>query len=50
MHADMRFEPPDCIHSPYYPMRGPYSSASKELMMQHVQELERAGVGVIVSG
>ncbi|GIL86818.1 hypothetical protein Vretimale_15613 [Volvox reticuliferus] len=45
----MRFEPPDCLHSPYYPLRGPYSSIGRELIRQHLKEMELYGVGVLVA-
>lgn len=46
----IRFEPPNCLHCPFYPLRGPYSSASVELIRQHLQEMESYGIGVLVSG
>ncbi|EFJ40560.1 hypothetical protein VOLCADRAFT_99671 [Volvox carteri f. nagariensis] len=45
----VRFEPPDCLHSPYYPLRGPYSSTSRELIRQHLVEMEQYGIGVLVA-
>ncbi|GFR40729.1 hypothetical protein Agub_g1338 [Astrephomene gubernaculifera] len=45
----MRFEPPDCLHSPFYPLRGPYSSASTDLIRQHLREMEAYGIGVLVA-
>lgn len=45
----IRFEPPDCLHSPFYPLRGPYSSHSRDLIRQHLQEMEEYGIGVMVS-
>ncbi|KXZ56938.1 hypothetical protein GPECTOR_1g846 [Gonium pectorale] len=46
---DIRFEPPDCIHSPYYPLRGPYSSSSSELITQHLEDMAAHGIGVLVA-
>ncbi|KAG2487884.1 hypothetical protein HYH03_013466 [Edaphochlamys debaryana] len=45
----VRFEPPDCLHCPYYPLRGPYSSASPELVRQHLEEMTEHGIGVLVA-
>ncbi len=47
--AGIRFEPPDCLHSPFYPLRGPYSSTSQELIRQHLEEMAKYGVGILVS-
>lgn len=43
-----RFNPPNTIHSPYYPAVGPYSSKDNKVMLNHFAQLSAAGVGVIV--
>ena len=48
--AGTRFTPPGNIHSPFYPLRGPYSSRNKAVIRKHAEELLEAGVKVIVSG
>ncbi|KAG2442442.1 hypothetical protein HXX76_002528 [Chlamydomonas incerta] len=45
----IRFEPPDCLHSPFYPLRGPYSSTSQELIRQHLEEMAKYGIGILVA-
>ncbi|KAG2448209.1 hypothetical protein HYH02_006794 [Chlamydomonas schloesseri] len=45
----IRFEPPDCLHSPFYPLRGPYSSTSQELIRQHLEEMTKYGIGILVA-
>ena len=46
--AGRRFEPPGSLHSPYYPLLGPYSSRSRAVMRAHVGQLRAAGVSVLV--
>ena len=48
--AGMRFEPPDCLHAPFYPLRGTYSCRSSDLIRQHLQEMWAYGIGVMVRG
>lgn len=38
-----RFEPPGELHSPFYPVRGPYSSADPELLADQFREMKAAG-------
>ena len=46
--SKLRFDPPDEIHSPFYPARGCYSSRDLNVTRAQFQELLRAGVGVVV--
>ncbi|PSC70263.1 glyco endo-alpha-1,2-mannosidase [Micractinium conductrix] len=41
-----RFKPPQALHSPFYPLAGPYSSADPATVRRHFRELRQAGVGV----
>ncbi|KAL4436928.1 hypothetical protein ABPG75_004067 [Micractinium tetrahymenae] len=41
-----RFKPPAELHSPFYPLAGPYSSSDPQLLRRHFRELRAAGVGV----
>ncbi|KAI7837064.1 hypothetical protein COHA_009063 [Chlorella ohadii] len=41
-----RFQPPQQLHSPYYPLRGPYSSADPEVLEDQFREMKRTGIGV----
>lgn len=43
-----RFQPPGELHSPFYPLRGPYSSADQQLLVEQFQEMKAAGIGVAV--
>jgi hypothetical protein len=43
-----RFSPPQHLHSPYYPLLGPYSSIDPAVVDQHFQLLINAKVNVIV--
>lgn len=43
-----RHSPPGEIHSPYYPMRGLYSSADELVIEAHISELISSGVDVMV--
>lgn len=38
-----RFQPPAELHSPFYPLRGPYSSADAELLVDQFREMKAAG-------
>lgn len=38
-----RFQPPQQLHSPYYPLRGPYSSADPEVLEDQFREMKRTG-------
>lgn len=38
-----RFQPPGELHSPFYPLRGPYSSADQQLLVEQFQEMKAAG-------
>ena len=44
----VRYLPPGDIHSPFYPMRGCYSSRDSQVTRAQLQELLSAGVGVVV--
>eukprot|EP00960_Hanusia_phi_P034228 750930-Hanusia_phi.AAC.2 len=46
--SKFRFKPPEDVHSPFYPLRGCYSSRNKDVIMQQMQELKENGVGVVV--
>eukprot|EP00049_Salpingoeca_infusionum_P011771 m.206361 g.206361 ORF g.206361 m.206361 type:complete len:473 (-) comp15021_c0_seq4:68-1486(-) len=39
--------PPDDLGSSFYPQLGPYSSRDPQVIAQHMQQLHRAGVGVV---
>lgn len=41
-----RFSPPAELHSPFYPLAGPYSSSDPALLRRHFRELRATGVGV----
>ncbi|KAL4430585.1 hypothetical protein ABPG77_005825 [Micractinium sp. CCAP 211/92] len=41
-----RFKPPAELHSPFYPLAGPYSSSDPALLRRHFREMRAAGVGV----
>ena len=43
-----RFNPPMDVHSPYYPLHGPYSSMSKEVLRRQFQEMTSSGIEVAV--
>lgn len=43
-----RYEPPDSIGAAFYPHLGPYSSASPDVVAQHMRQIADAGVGVVV--
>lgn len=40
-------QPPDDIASRFYPLLGPYSSSSRDVIHEHMKQLRKAGVGVI---
>ena len=44
----MRFEPPGNIHSPYYPLHGPYSSSDVVTLDRQFQEMVESGIEVAV--
>jgi glycoprotein endo-alpha-1,2-mannosidase len=44
----LAFVPPYDVHSPFYPMRGPYSSRNKTIIRQHMQTMYDHGIGVAV--
>eukprot|EP00808_Paulinella_micropora_P009391 g25768.t1 len=45
----LRFRPPLHLHSPFFPLRGPYSSLSPHTVAAHFQEMAQdMGVGVAV--
>lgn len=41
------FSPPEELHSPFYPLLGPYSSADAATLATHFRWLKGAGVGVV---
>ncbi len=43
-----RFEPPHNIHSPYYPLHGPYSSNDAATLQRQFKEMHEAGIEVAV--
>ena len=43
-----RFTPPDILHSPYYPLQGPYSSANTTTVQRQLADMTRAGIDVAV--
>lgn len=44
-----RFRPPDELHSPFYPLGGPYSSSDAAAVRRQMRQLRGAGVGVVVA-
>lgn len=38
------YEPPEKLHSPYYPLRGPYSVMDEETIRQQLEEMAAAGI------
>lgn len=43
-----RHSPPERLHSPYYPLKGPYSSRNAKTMSQQFEEMVQAGGSVAV--
>ena len=43
-----RFTPPEDIHSPYYPLKGPYSSRDPEIIFNQFAEMRQSGIDVAV--
>jgi glycoprotein endo-alpha-1,2-mannosidase len=43
-----RHHPPGSLHSPFYPLRGPYSSSDPFIISSHFHEMRDAGIGVAV--
>jgi glycoprotein endo-alpha-1,2-mannosidase len=43
-----RHHPPASLHSPFYPLRGPYSSSDPFTISSHFHEMREAGIGVVV--
>lgn len=41
-----RHNPPEELHSPFYPLRGCYSSSNRSLLDEHMREMLGAGIGV----
>ncbi len=39
-----RHVPPDSLHSPYFPKRGPYSSTDPALLLNHLIEIREMGM------
>ena len=50
MYPDIgkRFNPPESIHSPYYPLKGIYSSKNPNTLQEQFDECNRAGIKVLV--
>ncbi|EFN55571.1 hypothetical protein CHLNCDRAFT_134058 [Chlorella variabilis] len=44
-----RFRPPRELHSPFYPLVGPYSSSDPATVRRQLLELKAAGVGVVAA-
>jgi hypothetical protein len=44
----MHFQPPENIHSPYYPLHGTYSSNDRELLSQQFTDMTEHGIEVAV--
>lgn len=40
-----RHAPPEVLHSPYYPARGPYSSTNLTTLREHMREIRSIGDG-----
>ena len=40
-----RHTPPDSVHSPYYPLRGPYSSTNTSILDEHFGEMRALSSG-----
>ena len=49
MYPDIgkRFDPPESIHSPYYPKKGIYSSKNPNTLQEQFDECHRAGIKVL---
>lgn len=43
-----RFNPPRDVHSPFYPLHGPYSSINKDVLHRQFKEMTHAGIDVAV--
>jgi len=43
-----RFEPPRLLHSPFYPLHGPYSSRDSAVVKRQIDDMVRAGITVAV--
>ena len=43
-----KHEPPERIHSPFYPSKGPYSSRDPTIIRLHIQEMVQAGADVAI--
>lgn len=45
---NVTFTPPTWLHSPFYPMRGPYSSRDPSTLLSHFTAMKTAGIDVAV--
>ena len=43
-----RFTPPGNLHSPFYPLNGPYSSRDPAVVVRQIDDMVRAGISVAV--
>lgn len=43
-----RFQPPSLLHSPFYPLAGPYSSSDRTTIFQHFHDALHANIEVLV--
>lgn len=43
-----KFSPPDNLHSPFYPLKNPYSSRDPETIRVHLHEMRQAGADVAI--
>ena len=43
-----RFVPPEDLHSPFYPQRGPYSSADPAVIGAQMRQMAAAGIGIAI--
>jgi glycoprotein endo-alpha-1,2-mannosidase len=44
--TSVRFRPPELVHSPFYPRRGPYSSKDLATLREQMEEMKASGIDV----
>lgn len=47
-YPEAAFVPPHDLHSPFFPAKGPYSSANRTVIRQQLKEMRESGIGVAV--
>lgn len=45
---DTRFQPPNSVHAPFFPEKGPYSSSDPAVIRAHLQEMHASNVSTLV--